>query len=210
VINADRRVRDVFCLGASAGGLQAVSGILRRLPADLPAVVALVIHRSPTFDSQLPYLLGRTAALPVSEPMDGDPICAVRVYVAPRDLHLTVEADRWRLVRGAKVHWTRPSVDPLFASAADRYGPRCVGVLLSGGGADGVAGLITIHAAGGLSIAQDPVEAREPSMPLRAIYEDHLDAVMGIEEIAAAVAALAAGEPFRNTSARLRDSLLPD
>jgi two-component system chemotaxis response regulator CheB len=210
VINADRRVRDVICLGASAGGLQAASGLLRRLPADLPAVVALVIHRSPTFDSHLAYLLGRSTGLPVCEPKDGDPITAGRVYVAPRDLHMTVASDRWRLVRGAKMHWTRPAVDPLFASAADRFGPRCVGVLLSGGGADGVTGLIAIHAAGGLSIAQNPAEAQNPSMPVRAIHEDHLDAVMSIEEIAAAVSAMAVGEPFRNSSASLRDSLLPD
>jgi two-component system, chemotaxis family, protein-glutamate methylesterase/glutaminase len=171
VINADCRVRDVFCIGASAGGLQAVTDILALLPEDLPAVVAVTIHRSPEFDSRLVDLLGRKSVLPVMEPTDGDPISPGRVYVAPRDIHLTVEADRWRLVRGAKVHWTRPAVDPLFTTAANRYGPRCVGILLSGGGADGVAGLIAITARGGLSIAQNPAEAQDPSMPVRAIHE---------------------------------------
>ena len=201
MINADCRVRDIFCLGASAGGLHAVRDILTRLPEDLPAVVAVTIHRSPTFDSRLADLLGRKAALPVMEPADGDPISPGHVYVAPRDMHLTVEADRWRLVRGAKIHWTRPAVDPLFASAADRFGPRCVGILLSGGGADGVAGLIAIKAMGGLSIAQNPAEAQDPSMPVRAIHGDDVDAVLSTGEIAYAMAALAAGAPFPTSSA---------
>ena len=111
-------------------------------------------------------------------------------------MHLTVEADRWRLVRGPKVHWTRPAVDPLFASAADRYGPRCVGVLLSGGGSDGVAGLIAIKAMGGLSIAQNPAEAQAPSMPIRAIHGDDVDAVLSTDEIAGALAALTTGASF--------------
>ena len=125
-MNANRQVRDVFCFGASAGGLHAVSDILARLPAELPAVIAVAMHRSPTFDSQLVGLLSRKTALPVVEPADGDVISLGHVYVAPRDMHLTVDADRWRLVRGAKVHWTRPAVDPLFASAAEQFGARCV------------------------------------------------------------------------------------
>ncbi|HEU4437639.1 MAG TPA: chemotaxis protein CheB [Methylomirabilota bacterium] len=199
MINPKRLVRDVFCIGASAGGLHAVSGILARLPADLPAVVAIVMHRSPTFDSQLARLLAHKTALPVMEPAEDDPIVAGHIYVAPRDVHLIVEANRWQLVRGAKLHWTRPAVDPLFVSAADVFGPRCVGILLSGGGADGVAGLIAIKARGGLSIVQDPAEAQDPSMPIRAIHEDDTDAIMKTDEIAAAMAALAVGAPFSSS-----------
>jgi two-component system, chemotaxis family, protein-glutamate methylesterase/glutaminase len=203
VINGDHLVRDVFCIGASAGGLHAVSDILARLPEDLPAVVAIVMHRSPTFDSQLARLLARKATLPVMEPVEGDPIVASHIYVAPRDVHLIVEADRWQLVRGAKLHWTRPAVDPLFASAGAGFGPRCVGVLLSGGGADGVAGLIAIKARGGLSIVQDPAEAQDPSMPVRAIHADDTDAILKTEEIAAAMAALAAGASFPTSPAEI-------
>ena len=210
MINENRLVRDVFCIGASAGGLHAVSGILTRLPADLPAVVAIVMHRSPTFDSQLAPLLARKTALPVMEPAEYDPIVAGHIYVAPRDVHLIVEANRWQLVRGAKLHWTRPAVDPLFVSAADVFGPRCVGILLSGGGADGVAGLIAIKARGGLSIVQDPAEARDPSMPIRAIHEDDTDAIMKTDEIGAAMAALAAGAPFSPSPVESRSgNLIP-
>jgi two-component system chemotaxis response regulator CheB len=84
----------------------------------------------------------------------------------------------------------RPAVDPLFLSAAESYGSRVVGVLLSGGGADGVRDLIAITAAGGLSIVQDPAEARNPSMPASAICDDDVDAVLRIEQIASALVAL--------------------
>ncbi|HEX7214002.1 MAG TPA: chemotaxis protein CheB [Methylomirabilota bacterium] len=209
MINAKGRVRDIFCLGGSAGGLHAVLDILTRLRADLPAVVAIAMHRSPTFDSRLVDLLGRKTMLPVMEPIDGDPISPGHVYVAPRDMHLTVETDRWRLRRGAKIHWTRPAVDPLFASAAAWFGPRCVGVLLSGGGADGVAGLIAIKAKGGLSIAQNPAEAQDPSMPVRAIHQDDVDAILDAREIATALTALAAGAPFPTPAAAASERLIP-
>lgn len=205
MINGTQQVRDIFCFGASAGGLQAILRILKPLPADLPAVLAVVMHRSPTFESRLAELLARHTALPVTEASDGESISPGHVYVAPRDVHLMVEADRWRLVRGAKVHWARPAVDPLLTSAADHFGPRCVGILLSGGGADGVAGLIAIKARGGMTIAQDPAEAQDPSMPVRAIYGDDLDAIMSTDEIAAALPAMAAGAPFPAP----RESLLP-
>ena len=195
-MNGDHRVRDVFCFGASAGGLQALTRILELLPAGLPAVLALVMHRSPKFESQLAHLLGRHTALPVTEAADGEMIRRGHVYLAPRDVHLTVNADRWQLVRGAKVHWARPAVDPLFTTAAARFGPRCVGILLSGGGVDGVAGLIAIKAMGGLTIAQDPAEAQDPSMPVRAIHQDDLDAILNTEEIAAALPVIAAGATF--------------
>jgi two-component system chemotaxis response regulator CheB len=209
MINGDRQVRNVFCLGASAGGLQALIGILGRLPGDLPAVVAVAMHRSPTFESQLVELLSRKAPLPILEPVDGDPIVPGRVYVAPRDIHLVVDAERWRLVRGAKIHWTRPAVDPLFSSAAKWFGPRCVGILLSGGGSDGVAGLIAIKARGGVSIAQDPAEALDPSMPVRAIHEDDVDGIMKTDEIAGVMSALAAGTPFPTVLASRGEKLIP-
>ena len=200
-------MRDIFCFGASAGGLQALTRILGFLPAGLPAVLALVMHRSPTFESELAHLLGRHTALPVTEAADGEIIRRGHVYLAPRDVHLTVNAGHWQLVRGAKVHWARPAVDPLFITAADHFGPRCVGILLSGGGADGVAGLIAIKAKGGLTIAQDPAEAQDPSMPVRAIHQDDLDAVLSTEEIAAVLPVIAAGAPFP-TSVTPKETLL--
>ena len=115
------------------------------------------------------------------------------MYLAPRDVHMLIERRHIRLVRGPKEHFTRPAADPLFRSAATAFGPRVVGVVLTGGGHDGASGLIAIKAAGGLSIAQDPSEARAESMPRSAIVEDDVDAVLPLAAIAERIAALVNG-----------------
>jgi two-component system, chemotaxis family, protein-glutamate methylesterase/glutaminase len=195
-------VRDLFMVGASAGGIEALIEVLRRLPAALPAVIGVALHRNPHVESQLAAVLGRRSSLPVLEPQDGESARPGRVYLAPRDFHMTIEDGRWRLGRGPKLHLMRPAVDLLFASAARSQGRRVVGVLLSGGGADGVSGLVAIKMAGGLSLVQEPGQARQPSMPARAISEDDVDAVLGLEDIAAAVPLLAAGCAFNGRVSR--------
>jgi two-component system, chemotaxis family, protein-glutamate methylesterase/glutaminase len=201
VVNAEELVRDLFVFGGSAGGIEALLGILRRLPPDLPATIGVALHRSPlhrspAFASQLAAVLGRIVPLPVSEPKDGEQLEVAHVYLAPRDVHMTIEDERWRLTRDPKVHRMRPAVDPLFASAAGARGPRVAGILLSGGGADGVEGLIAITGKGGLSIVQRPDEAQQPSMPLIAIREDDVEAALRTEEIAEMLPLLAAGRPY--------------
>lgn len=193
-MNEEGITRDVVVLGGSAGALAALKTILGGLPERLPATLALVLHRSATFESQLAELLGRICPLPVSEPADGEAICAGHVYVAPRDVHMTMDHDCWRLTRGPKLHWLRPAVDPLFTSAAGHFGKRVVGALLSGGGWDGVSGLLAIKAVGGLSIAQDPTEAPYDSMPMHAILDDHVDSILRAGEITTAIVALAKGQ----------------
>jgi two-component system chemotaxis response regulator CheB len=195
-MNESRVARDVVVLGGSAGALAALKTILGVLPARLPATLAIVMHRSATFESQLAALLGRICPLPVREPADGEAICSGHVYIAPRDVHMTVDRNHWRLTRGPKLHWLRPAVDPLFTSAAAHYGKRVVGTLLSGGGWDGVSGLLAIKSAGGLSIAQDPTEAPYDSMPMHAILDDHVDSILRAAEIAAAIPALVKGQAY--------------
>jgi two-component system chemotaxis response regulator CheB len=187
-------VRNVITVGASAGGIEALIDLLHRLPPDLPAVLGVVVHRSSFFASRLDRVLGRRSALPVGEPADGEALREGRVYLAPRDHHLVIADGAWRLGRGPRRHGLRPSVDALFSSAARSHGHRVVGVLLSGAGSDGVAGLIAIKAASGLSIVQDPAEARHPGMPSQAIREDDVDAVLRIAQIAKALPVLAAGD----------------
>ena len=190
MLNAELRRRDVMVLGASAGGVEALTALFAKLPPDFDAIVLAVIHRRPFHGHRLGSVLGRRAA----EPGTGDPVRPGVIQIAPRDQHMVVERGRIPLNRGAKQHHTWPAVDPLFASAAAEYGPRVVGVLLSGGGDDGVTGLMAIKRAGGISIAQDPSEATHASMPLSAILHDHVDAVLPIAEIASTLVALAAGE----------------
>jgi two-component system, chemotaxis family, protein-glutamate methylesterase/glutaminase len=102
-----------------------------------------------------------------------------------------MEGNRFRLDKGPKRHHTRPAVDTLFESAARAFGPRVAGLLLSGGGTDGVNGLIAVRRAGGVSLAQDPAEAKNPSMPIHAICEDDVAAVLPLARLADAIVALA-------------------
>ena len=194
MINPHRIKRDVIAIGASAGGVQPLKDLLELLPPDLPAMVAIVLHRSPYHETQLPLVLGRHALLSVLEPADRDPLLPGAVYVAPRDQHMIFEDGIVRLSRGAREHHTRPAIDPLFRSAAERYGPRVVGVVLSGMGSDGVSGLIAIKKGGGVSLVQHPGEAMFGTMPCTAIAEDDVDAMLTVEELASTLTALARGE----------------
>jgi len=187
-------IRDVIVIGASAGGVQAIMRLLAKLPADFPAIVGIVLHRSPYHETQLAVVLGRHSALRVYEPSEGDVLERGVVYIAPRDQHLLLADGRAHLSRGPREHLTRPAIDPLFRSAAAEFGARVVGVLLTGYGGDGVPGLIAIKAAGGISLVQDPDDATHPTMPRRAIAEDDVDAILPLDAMADALVSLAHGE----------------
>jgi two-component system, chemotaxis family, protein-glutamate methylesterase/glutaminase len=193
MINASQLRRDVFVIGGSAGSIEALLQLLGALPAELPATVGIVLHRSPHFESKLAQVFQRSSRLPIVEPAHGERISEQRVYVAPRDQHMLFEDGVVQVNRGPRQHFTRPAVDPLFISAAEAYGPRVVGILLSGGGDDGTSGLIAIKAKDGLTIAQDPLEARHSSMPASGIRHDRVDAVLKLEEMAPVIEALAHG-----------------
>jgi two-component system chemotaxis response regulator CheB len=196
ILNAEARVRDVVVFGASAGGVQAMMALLPCLPADLPAVLALVLHRPPT-PSPLTSLLSRSADLRVIEASDRRPIRRGHLYVAPPDRHLIFTPEGLGATDDPKQHSTRPAVDPLFLSAAERYGPRVIGVVLSGCGTDGAIGLAGIRRAGGVSVVQDPDEAMHPYMPMAAIADRRQDAVLRLAEIGDAIDKLTRGQPFR-------------
>jgi two-component system chemotaxis response regulator CheB len=181
--------RDIVCIGASAGGVEALTRLVAPLPRDLAAALLVVLH-VPARGSVLPDILRRAGDLPVAHADAGDPIERGRIYVAPPDLHLVVDNGAVALVRGPKENGHRPAIDPLFRSAARGYGSRVVGVVLSGALDDGSLGLADIKRAGGLTLVQDPDEALYPSMPARAIEHVRPDHVLSIEEIAALLARL--------------------
>jgi len=208
MINAARLPRDIITIGASAGGVEALVSLLEGLPATLPASLAVVLHRSPNgtgYQTRLPQVLGRRSALLVMEPEEGEPLVRGAAYIAPRDHHMVLADHSLSLNRGPKEHRTRPAIDPLFRSAAVLYGPRVVGVLLSGMGADGVSGLIAIKAHGGLSLVQCPGQAAFPSMPQHAIAEDDVDAILDVETLAETLTALARGEAIEDLARTERD-----
>jgi two-component system chemotaxis response regulator CheB len=192
-INPEKIARDVIVVGGSAGGIHAVIEILSRLPADLPAFIGIVIHRGAVDPSDWSAVLGMKTKLRVIEPTDRDSLTRGLVYIAPADCHMTFEHDRIVLDGGAKEHHTRPAVDPLFTSAALAYGPRVVAVVLTGGGHDGMHGLLDVTTAGGLSLVQKPSEAEQASMPEYAIAHDHVRAALTLDEIGDALVLLAHG-----------------
>lgn len=175
---------DIIVVGASAGGVELALALAERLPVDLAAAVFLVIHISPSADSVLPTLLRRRSKLQVAHAQDGDHIRHGRIYVAPPDQHLVIRRGRVELTMGPRENSHRPAVDTLFRSAAQSYGPRVVGVVLSGNLDDGAAGSVEIHKGGGIVIAQDPDEALYSSMPQSVIALGIADYVERLDRIA--------------------------
>jgi len=198
MINLEGIPRDVIVIGASAGGVEALIQLFSSLPAGLPVRIAVVIHRSALYSLHLMQVLGRRSTMPVREPEPYETMIPGTIYLAPRDHHMVMNGQHIDLNRGPKEHFTRPAVDPLFTSAAAAYGSRVIGVLLTGAGDDGVAGLIAIKHQGGLGLIQDPQDARIPSMPLNALRYDHVDLVRPLATIPTVLATLAQGRPVES------------
>lgn len=183
----------LIVVGASAGGIESLRNLLPRLPRDLPAAVAIVLHRPPVEeDERLPHVLQGGCALPVAHARRGDPIVGGRVYVAPSALHLSVEDGRFELHAGPVENNSRPAIDVLFRTAARTHRRRAAGVILSGMLDDGTAGLAAIVAQGGRAFVQDPKEALFADMPRNAIANVNVDAVLPIADLATALAGFAA------------------
>ena len=157
---------DTIVIGASAGGVQALTKLIAGLPEDLPSAVFIVLHIPADAPSLLPSILSRESRLRVAHAVDGEQIQARRVYVASPDHHLLIEKQHVRLVHGPKENLHRPSIDSLFRSAARWAGPRTIGVVLTGARDDGASGMRAIKQRGGITVVQDPAEAQFPSMPM--------------------------------------------
>jgi two-component system chemotaxis response regulator CheB len=183
---------DIIVVGASAGGVDALQQLVRGLPADLPAALFVVLHVPPHGPSVLPRILSRAGALPAIHPRDGELIRPGTIYVAPPDYHLLVKPDHVRLTRGPRENGHRPAADPLFRTAAVSYGPRVVGVVLSGVLDDGTAGLAVIKQAGGVAVVQDPADALYAGMPQSALENVAVDYSLPVADLPALLARLAA------------------
>jgi two-component system chemotaxis response regulator CheB len=166
---------DIVVIGASAGGVEVLQVLVSGLPSDFPAAVFIVLHTGVRGHTRFPELLTRAGPLIAAHANQGELIAHRRIYVAPPDAHLMVAHGQMQLGDGPKEHYTRPAVDPLFRSAAEAYGPRVVGVILSGNLTDGTAGLMAIKQGGGLTVVQDPGEAAYPGMPRSALQHVAID-----------------------------------
>jgi two-component system chemotaxis response regulator CheB len=176
--------KDIIVIGASAGGIEALKVIASGLPKEFPASVFVVLHTAPESPGILADILDRAGVLPAIKPVDRERIQPGRIYVAPPNQHLIVEPNLVRLTRGPKENRFRPAVDPLFRSAAQVYGPRVIGVILTGNLDDGTAGLWAVKQLGGVSVVQDPQEAEAPSMPRSAMRHARVDYCLPLSEIA--------------------------
>ena len=191
---AAARPIEAVVLGASAGGFEALLAILKGLPASYPMPLVAVLHLPDNHESKLAELFGYRLALQVREARDKEPLAPGVLYFAPSGYHLSIEDDHsFSLSCEERVSFARPSIDVLFASAADAYGKSLAGVLLTGANYDGAAGLAGMQVAGGLTIVQDPASAEVPTMPAAALRRMTPDLILPLAQIHSVLRKL--GEP---------------
>lgn len=176
--------RDIVVIGGSAGSLESLQNIITGFPRDLAASILVVIHMSADFPSLLAHQFTRWGKLPATPAVDKEPLKKGHIYVARPDHHLTLEGHRLRVQRGPRENRHRPAVDALFRTAAREYGPRVVGVVLSGLRDDGSAGLYAVKQRGGVAIVQDPRDAPWDEMPRNALEYASPHYVLRTEDIA--------------------------
>jgi two-component system, chemotaxis family, protein-glutamate methylesterase/glutaminase len=183
--------QNLIVLGASAGGVMALSTVVSALPANLNAAVLIVLHIPVHTPTTLHEVLGRSAAVTVKLAEDREHLRHGTVYIAPTDRHLVVEGEHVRLTRGPRENRVRPCIDVLFRSAALHFGPRVIGVVLTGALDDGTAGLWSIKDRGGIAVAQDPEDSEISSMPQSAVEHVSVDHVLPLASIGPTISELA-------------------
>jgi two-component system chemotaxis response regulator CheB len=189
---AGSRRFEAVVIGVSSGGVYALQALLGRLPAAFPLPILIVQHIGADAGDGLAKLLDERCALHVTEADEQDPIRPGTVYLAPPNYHLLVEREGFlSLSADPHVSFARPSVDVLFESAAAAFGPRLIGIVLTGANFDGAHGLRTIKQKGGVAIVQDPDDAEARQMPQAAIAATEVDYVVALDGMAALLQKLA-------------------
>jgi len=198
--------KDVIVIGGSAGSHSALRQIMSDLPADLPASIFVATHVPTGSSGYLADVLASAGPLPVSRAVDGQPVERGRVYTAVPDRHLLLVDGIMRLGDGPRENMTRPAIDPLFRSAALAYGPRAVGVILSGLLNDGASGLSAIKQCGGTAVVQHPLDAHADQMPVAALEATTVDQVVPADQIGRVLTQIVAADA--GEAAHCPDNLL--
>jgi two-component system, chemotaxis family, protein-glutamate methylesterase/glutaminase len=176
---------ELVAIGGSWGGLAAYDRVLPALPPGFPPAIVIVQHRSAdSHPGALTSYLQRRCQLPVREIDDKAVLVPGQIHLAPPDYHTLIEPGHLALSTDAAVRHSRPSIDVMFESAADSYGERLIGVILTGANDDGADGIVAIKRRGGFTIAQDPATAEKPVMPAAAIATGAVDRVVAVDELA--------------------------
>lgn len=184
--------RGLVALAASAGGLLALGCVLAGLPGQFPLPVVIAQHLNPDYASHMAQLLSRRTPLRVRDAQEGEAVEPGTAYLARPGRHLPVTDDgRLHLSDAERVHYVRPAADLLCQSVARVYGAGAIGVVLTGTGVDGSAGVCEIRRRGGIVLALDPAGAEFPRMPESAAATDGVDLVLPLRDIAGALVALA-------------------
>jgi two-component system, chemotaxis family, protein-glutamate methylesterase/glutaminase len=182
---------DIIVVGASAGGVEALSYLVSNLPPDLNAIILVILHVPSEGKSVLPTILNRAKRLPAHHAKDGEVLKPGHIYVAPPGYHLIVKSGYVHLARGPKENNHRPAIDPTFRTAARAYDGRVIGVVLTGVLDDGTAGLTAVKIRGGLTIVQDPADATYKGMPRSAIENvKEIDYILPLSKIPSKLASL--------------------
>ncbi len=175
----------IVVVGTSLGGSNALRILLSGIPKGFPVPIAIAQHRHPESENILNNFLQQYSILPIKEAEDKEAIVSERIYLAPANYHLLIEAnDSFALSTEAPVFYARPSIDVLFESASDAYAQKVIGVVLTGANHDGAQGLAKIKVHGGLTIVQEPTTAASRTMPTAATDAVAVDYVLPLEEIA--------------------------
>lgn len=197
--------RNIIVIGGSTGSFEGFKTIAAGLPKDFDASIFIVWHMSPDVNGVLPQVLNRVGKVYASEAAEGEKIEPGRIYVARPDHHLLIEDSTIHIARGPKENRFRPAIDPLFRSAAYSYGPRVIGIILSGALDDGTSGLWAIKRGGGVAVAQDPNDAEISSMPEHAIREVDVDHIVRAEAIPGLLVKLSREEVSGSAEEMMRD-----
>lgn len=208
----NKEVKLTVGIGASAGGLAVLKKLVTTLPKNQNIVYLIVMHLDPSHSSMLTELLERESTLPVKVAEDNATIAPDTVYVIPPNSYLELKEGKIKLTTPTEVRGMRRAIDHLFRSLAEECKQKCVGVILTGAGNDGTAGLRVLKAAGGFAIAQNPKSAEHSSMPESAISTGVVDKVLKVEDILAEIINYAKHpyleEPVENNYDEFENSLL--
>jgi two-component system chemotaxis response regulator CheB len=190
-------MRDIVVIGASAGGVEALTEIATNLSSQIQAAIFVVVHVSPSSSGLLPNILNRSSVVPAHQAVDGEEVRPGHIYVARPDHHMLLENNLVRVVRGPRHNRHRPAIDLLFRTAAKSFGERVIGVVLTGFLDDGSSGLLAIKNAGGLAIVQNPEDAEVESMPRNALQQVNADYCVPLKEVAPLINRLVTTEVFQ-------------
>ncbi|MFN6565131.1 MAG: chemotaxis protein CheB [Nostoc sp. ChiSLP01] len=185
-------IHKLIVIGASAGGVEALTYLVKQLPADLNAAVLVVLHVHSQSPCVLQHIFNSAGRLPAFETQDGQAIKTGEIYVAPPDYHLLVKPGYLQLTKGPRENHHRPAIDPLFRTAARAYGQRVIAVVLTGMLDDGTAGLMAVKMRRGVAVVQKPDDAMYPGMPKSAIANvENIDYILPLSEIPSILVELA-------------------